>query len=61
MRDERRKNTRPVDPPPIRNRDVADDKTFGVLALTLLPVSYTWRFVPVTRSSFSDSGSGRCH
>jgi acid phosphatase type 7 len=33
----------------------------GVLKLTLGSSSYAWEFVPVARSSFSDSGTGSCH
>jgi acid phosphatase type 7 len=35
-------------------------RTYGVLALTLHPARYDWRFVPVRGSSFSDAGSGSC-
>ena len=34
---------------------------FGVLKLTLLATSYTWRFVPVAGAGFTDSGSDSCH
>ena len=33
----------------------------GVLALTLLPTSYRWEFVPVAGAKFRDSGTGSCH
>jgi len=46
---------------PIANSQVRDHKTFGVLKLTLPPTSYTWQFVPVAGSSFTDSGSAACH
>ena len=39
---------------------VANDRTYGVLRLTLEPDAYTWQFVPVAGASFRDSGSGRC-
>ena len=39
---------------------VVDWQTFGVLRLTLGEGSYTWRFVPVAGSRFTDAGSGRC-
>jgi hypothetical protein len=39
---------------------VRQSHTFGVLALTLRPTSYDWRFVPVG-NSFHDSGHGTCH
>ena len=37
-----------------------DATTFGILALTLRPGGYDWRFVPAV-GSFTDRGSGRCH
>jgi hypothetical protein len=40
---------------------VRNNTDFGVLALTLHPHGYDWRFVPVRVGGFSDSGSGRCH
>jgi hypothetical protein len=40
----------------VRNND-----TFGVLALTLRPGSYSWRFVPIAGGRFVDRGSGTCH
>jgi 3',5'-cyclic AMP phosphodiesterase CpdA len=55
------KNTRPVDPPPVRNREAANGETLGVLKLTLRPAGYEWRFVPVDGGSFVDSGTGTCH
>jgi hypothetical protein len=42
-------------------REAADDETFGVLALALLPGGYQWRFVPEPGMSFTDTGSGVCH
>jgi len=35
--------------------------TFGVLALTLHPGRYDWRFLPAAGGTFEDSGSGVCH
>ena len=43
------------------NSRVRNTSTFGVLALTLRPTSYEWRFVPVAGSSFSDAGRAVCH
>src|SRR5207247_1555129 len=43
------------------NSLVRNNFTFGVLGLTLRSGSYAWRFVPEAGSSFTDSGSGRCH
>jgi acid phosphatase type 7 len=34
---------------------------YGVLALTLYPNGYAWRFVPEAGTSFTDSGLGLCH
>ena len=41
--------------------EIANDKTFGVLRLTLHPAGYNREFVPVAGKSFTDSGSGSCH
>jgi hypothetical protein len=38
-----------------------DDKTFGVLELTLGARDYGWRFHPVAGGTFTDSGSAQCH
>ena len=35
--------------------------TYGVLKLVLGPGTYTWEFVPVPGSSFSEQGIGLCH
>jgi acid phosphatase type 7 len=43
------------------NSDVRNSGTDGVLKLTLSDGSYTWEFIPVSGSSFKDSGSGTCH
>jgi acid phosphatase type 7 len=42
--------------------EVVDTRTFGVLALTLRPDRYDWRFVPIpgSRSGFTDEGSAPC-
>jgi hypothetical protein len=45
---------------PVPGSKVRDASSFGVLALTLKPGSYEWRFVPAV-GSFGDRGSGRCH
>jgi len=39
---------------------VRDSTTFGVIALTLRPTGYDWRFVPAV-GSFTDRGSASCH
>jgi hypothetical protein len=41
--------------------EVRQNHTFGVLMLTLHESSYEWRFVPIAGSSYSDSGTERCH
>ncbi|HEY8302123.1 MAG TPA: metallophosphoesterase [Jatrophihabitans sp.] len=43
------------------NSVVSQNSTFGVLALTLHPASYTWRFVPEAGKTWTDSGSRNCH
>jgi hypothetical protein len=40
--------------------EIRQNTAFGVLALTLNPTGYSWRFVSVD-SSFSDGGRGSCH
>jgi hypothetical protein len=51
----------PFSGPPAANSLVRDATTFGVLALTLHPDGYDFRFVPVPGASFTDAGSGTCH
>jgi hypothetical protein len=50
---------------PLSNRlptsQAANDKTFGVLKMTLHAASYEWQFVPIAGSTFTDSGSTDCH
>jgi acid phosphatase type 7 len=46
---------------PKPNSERRSTGTFGVLAMTLRPGSYSWRFVPEPGRSFRDSGSGACH
>ncbi len=43
------------------NSEVRDDRTYGVLKLTLSPGKYRWEFVPVAGQTFRDSGEGTCH
>ncbi|MBV8514191.1 MAG: metallophosphoesterase [Acidobacteria bacterium] len=43
------------------NSEVRNMDTFGVIKITLMPHAYTWEFVPVEGSTFTDSGSGVCH
>jgi hypothetical protein len=47
--------------PRIRNTEASNDKTFGVIELTLHASSYQWRFVPIAGSTYTDSGTGHCH
>jgi hypothetical protein len=55
--------------PPIANSAVGNDKTMGVLRLTLHDGSYDWAFLPIggrlpvspAASVFTDSGQGTCH
>src|SRR2546422_715346 len=35
-------------------------QVYGVLKLTLSPGSYSWRFIPIAGTQFSDTGSGTC-
>jgi hypothetical protein len=54
-------NHKTFDPAALRpNSEVRNDTTFGVLALTLNPTSYSWRFVPEAGAAFADSGSESC-
>ena len=46
--------------PPAPNSEVRY-KGFGVLKLTLGVTGYSWEFLPVQGSSFSDTGTGVCH
>jgi hypothetical protein len=43
------------------NSEVRNADTHGILALTLHPKSYDWRFVPEPGKTFADSGSSNCH
>ena len=47
--------------PPLPITEARDDKSFGVLKLTLRPGSYDWELVPVPGSTFADAGTARCH
>ena len=42
------------------NSEVRNDRTHGVLKLTLHPTSYDWEFVPIAGQTFTDSGSASC-
>jgi hypothetical protein len=43
------------------NSQVRNDRTFGVLALTLHQTSYDWRFLPEPGHKFADAGHASCH
>jgi 3',5'-cyclic AMP phosphodiesterase CpdA len=45
---------------PKPNAEAWDNRTFGVLQLTLKATGYDWRFVPIDGQSYTDSGSGAC-
>jgi hypothetical protein len=47
--------------PPHANSEARNNRTYGLLELTLREGSYGWRFVPVTGGNFFDSGNGPCH
>ena len=43
------------------NTVARQDKTFGVLKLSLYGSRYDWQFMPVAGSTWSDAGSANCH
>ncbi len=43
------------------NSEVRRTGVFGVLKLELKPTSYSWRFVPVSGNTWTDTGSASCH
>jgi hypothetical protein len=48
-------------PAPITGSEVRDNKTFGVLKVTLSSGGYGWNFVPEPGKTFTDSGTTSCH
>jgi Calcineurin-like phosphoesterase len=42
-------------------REAGDDRSHGVLKLTLSRHGYGWRFIPVPGMTFTDGGFGVCH
>lgn len=46
---------------PVANSEVRNSSTHGVLRLTLHDSGYSWQFVPVAGSSFTDAGIATCH
>ncbi len=45
---------------PKRMSRIFNNKTYGVLQLTLYSEGYDWRFVPIEGQTFTDRGSGTC-
>ncbi|GIF98870.1 metallophosphoesterase family protein [Catellatospora citrea] len=43
------------------NSETRDDRTYGVLKLTLDPDAYHWRFIGQPGAAYGDSGSAGCH
>jgi hypothetical protein len=43
------------------NSIIRQNTEFGILSLTLHATSYSWQFIPVSGSSFTDSGTANCH
>jgi acid phosphatase type 7 len=43
------------------NSEERNDKTFGVLKLTLRSTNYEWQFVPEAGQTYTDIGRGACH
>jgi hypothetical protein len=46
---------------PLKNSEVRNATSHGVLKLTLLDGSYTWEFIPIAGDAFTDSGSATCN
>jgi hypothetical protein len=38
-----------------------NSNTYGVIRLFLTPTSYSWRFLPISGQSYSDTGTINCH
>ena len=49
-----------VGTPTAANSVIRNTASFGILAITLQPAAYSWRFI-ATAGSFTDSGSAVCH
>jgi len=45
----------------LASSEIRNSSTFGVLKLTLSSTGYSWQFMPVSGSTFTDSGSANCH
>ena len=46
--------------PRVLGSEARQSHTYGVLALTLRPTGYDWRFVPVAGHRYRDAGSAEC-
>jgi hypothetical protein len=46
---------------PLTGERVRNSDTYGLLAMTLHPNGYDWKFVPEPGGTFTDSGSARCN
>jgi hypothetical protein len=44
-----------------RGSEVRDNKSFGLIEMTLREGAYDWRFVPVAGGRFTDAGTDSCH
>lgn len=42
------------------NSEIRNAETFGVMKFDLKPGSYTWEFIPIEGSTFTDKGEGSC-
>lgn len=54
-------NLRPFENPPLPTTATRQADSWGVLKLDLQSAGYDWTFLPVSGSSYSDSGTGTCH
>jgi hypothetical protein len=45
---------------PAANSEVRDNRSWGIIRLTLHPASYEWEFVPVAGATFRDGGTAEC-
>ena len=46
---------------PLTGEVVRNDKSFGVIQMTLSPTGYSWKFVAAPTYTFTDSGSAKCN
>jgi acid phosphatase type 7 len=45
----------------MRNSQVRNSQTYGVLKLAIHSSSYDFAFIPIAGQTFRDSGTGACH